>query len=204
MTQINPKDISRCYDLLQHDPEQGLTQLLARDSEQIIGLGLFDNEDDFVMECERYNGLGDLFVGVNPRSNRLLDCYGGLKNRMRSVFVDVSDPTLIDYVTGIVIPGGLALSAEGEQYKREVSLLHDRERFFALGSPIPVGLADDLVNWIVEPDGIWSYRPDQYVQVPGTALMDGSLFTRRATFRRYRPYRLDGLSTAILEAGETN
>lgn len=203
MTLFNPKDVRRCYDLLQHDPEHGFTQLLARDDEQIIGLGMFDNEDDFLSECERYNTLGDLFVGVNPRSVRLLDHYGGLQNRMRSVFVDVSDPTLIDYVTGIAVPRGLPLSEEGAKFKREVSVLHDRSRFFALGSPVPVALADDLVRRIVPLSSAWSYSTGQYVQVPGTALMKGTWFSRRAAFKRYRPYRLDELSDTALADGES-
>ena len=89
MSRFSERDVRRCYDLLQHGPEIGLTQLKAIESGQIIGLGLFDNEDDFVAECSRYNALGNLYVGVNPRSTDLLDQFGGLKNRIRSVWTDI-------------------------------------------------------------------------------------------------------------------
>jgi hypothetical protein len=193
------KDVRRCHDLMQHDPDLGLSQLVAKDAGQIIGLGLFDNEEDFVSECLRYNTLGDLYVGVNPRSFRLIDQFGGLKNRMRSVFVDVSEPSMIDFITGIAVPAAVELTPEASECKREVSSLHDRETFFALGKPLPVELADRFGSMILKEGGSWSYQVDQYVRVPGTALIGGGFFSRRVVFRRYRPFQLAELSDALLE-----
>jgi len=203
VSSFSEKDVRRCYDLLQHDPELGLSQLLAMDSDRIIGLGLFDNEEDFLSECLRYNTLGDLFVGVNPRSIRLLDQFGGLKNRMRSVFVDVSDPSMIDHITGIAVPEGVELSDQARARKRDLSLLHEREMFFALGKPLPISAADHLADWVVGSNRSWSYQVDQYIRVPGTAVAVGGFFSRRVTFRRYRPYQLPEVSDAVLVDSET-
>jgi hypothetical protein len=201
MSLFREKDVRRCYDLLQHDSDIGLSQLLAKDAGQIIGLGLFDNEEDFVSECVRYNTLGNLYVGVNPRSVRLLDQFGGLKNRMRSVFADVSDPSMIDHITGIAVPDRIQLTSEASEYRRDVSRLHDRETFFALGKSLPIGLANRFGSWILKQGGSWTYNPNQYVRVPGTALIGGGYFSRRVIFRRYRPYQLTEISEALLESG---
>ncbi len=48
MGSFSEQDVRRHYDLLQHKPELGLTQLKALAGENIIGVGLFDNEEDFV------------------------------------------------------------------------------------------------------------------------------------------------------------
>jgi len=198
------KDVRRCYDLLQHDPDLGLTPLKAMDSEHIIGIGLFDNEDDFTAECLRYNTLGDLLVGVNPRSTRLLDQYGGLKNRMRSVFVDVTDSSNIEHITGVAVPAGCSLSVNAKAYLRDASLLHDRETFFALGAPLSVEVAEQLKSWLLEPDSAWTYEPNQYIRVAGTALPKARFFSRRVVFRRYRPYRLTEITDAIIEASRSH
>jgi len=58
MKRFHERDVRRFYDLLQHKSGLGLTQLNVLDGENLIGVGLFDNEDDFVDECSRYNTLG--------------------------------------------------------------------------------------------------------------------------------------------------
>ena len=136
MRSFNERDVRRHYDLLQHRPELGLTQLKALDGEDIIGIGLFDNEEDFVSESRRYNGLGDLYVGVNPRSLRLLDEYGGLKNRMRTLFMDVVEKKDIDYVTGVAVPGRERLSGAAQKYRCDASVLFDGEVLFPMNEPI--------------------------------------------------------------------
>lgn len=203
MNLFKERDVRRCYDLLQHDPDLGLTQLKAMDSEQIIGIGLFDNEDDFTAECLRYNTLGDLFVGVNPRSSGLLDQYGGLKNRMRSVFIDVTDSSDVEHITGVAIPHGASLSAQAKPFVRDTSILHDRETFFALGANVTIEATERIKTWFLSRPWI-TYEPDQYIRVPGTALPNGRFFSRRAVFRRYRPYQLTEISDAIIEATESN
>ena len=200
MKLFSEKDVRRCYDLLQHDPDLGLTQLKAMDSGHIIGIGLFENEDDFAAECKRYNTLGDLFVGVNPRSRALLDQYGGLKNRMRSVFTDVTDSTKIVQITGVAVPKGESFSVRAKALLKEACILHDHETFFALGAPLLAEVAEQLKSWLLEPNSSWAYEPNQYMRVPGTALPNGGFFSRRVVFRRYRPYQLTEITDAILEA----
>lgn len=195
MNRLNEKDIRRCYDLLQHDPELGLTQLKAVEKNGIIGIGLFDNEKAFVAECVRYNTLGDLYVGVNPRSRELLDQFGGLRNRMRSLFLDVTADSPIEHITGIAVPKDVSLSGAARDMSGETSVLHDRERFFALGDPVPSARADQVAQWVS--DDAWKYDLRQYVRVAGTALTGGGFFSRRVVFRRYRPYELKDVSDTI-------
>ena len=199
MKRFSEKDVRRCYDLLQHDPESGLTQLKAMDNDGIIGIGLFDNEDDFTAECARYNTFGGLFVGVNPRPLSLLDEFGGLKNRVRSMFVDVAEGAPIKHITGVAVPPEVPVSKLADPFVRETSILHDGEMFFAFGAPVPAKQASRVQNWLTESDS-WPYNVSQYVPVPGTAQPQGGLLSRRVTFRRYRPYVLSEVSDAILAA----
>ena len=183
MRSFNERDVRRHYDLLQHRPELGLTQLKALDGEDIIGIGLFDNEEDFVSESRRYNGLGDLYVGVNPRSLRLLDEYGGLKNRMRTLFMDVVEKKDIDYVTGVAVPGRERLSGAAQKYRCDASVLFDGEVLFPMNEPIRTsqGGREEVRQKIA----FWSYgeihaEPPslmQFVRVIGTAVQGGGGFT---------------------------
>ncbi len=170
------------------------------DTDQIIGTGLFDNEDDFVAECGRYNTLGDLYVGVNPRPLRLLDEYGGLKNRVRSLFVDVTTASDIDQITGVAVGAGVVLSARARGLLREASRLHDKEALFAFGSPLPAGKSEALKKWVTDSD--FDYAIDQYVRVPGTALQNRGFLRPRVRFRQYRPYQLTEISDAIGEGAQ--
>ena len=133
MKRFNKRDVKRIYDLLQHDAEHGLTQLNALDGEDLIGAGLFDNEDDFVSECERYNTLGALWVGINPRSKQLLDEYSGLHNRMRTLITDVVSLKDIACVTGFVASEPLQLTEAALAYQKDVSVLSDGAFFFPNG-----------------------------------------------------------------------
>ena len=202
MSRFSERDVRRCYDLLQHGPEIGLTQLKAIESGQIIGLGLFDNEDDFVAECSRYNALGNLYVGVNPRSPDLLDQFGGLKNRIRSVWTDIWVGAKISLITGVAVPEDVVLSEEATALHGEASVLFDRETFFALGRPVSAISAESVKTWFAGPGGRFDYSTDQDIRIPGTARMDGSLLTRRVVFRRYRPYQLNEISDGIVRGAE--
>lgn len=209
MKSFNERDVRRHYDLLQHVPESGLTHLKAMDGIHIFGVGLFDNEDDFVSECERYNKLGTLYVGVNPRDPDLLDQYGGLHNRMRSLFRDVVESVHVSRVTGIAVPAGQALAPEAKEFSRAATRFSNGDLFFALDSPleIPEGAYDQLESSI----GRWLYGDDstlvpliQFTPVMGTSLTHGSWFRRRYRFRHYRPYVLEGIHTAIGAALEAS
>ena len=204
MGSFKEKDVRRHYDLLQHKPEQGLTQLKAMDGENIIGIGLFDNEDDFVSECHRYNELGSLHAGVNPRSLRLLDDYGGLKNRMRTLFMDVVGETDVDFVTGVAAPGWDGLSEAARRFRKDATVLFDGEILFPMDAPIPVAegggqqAADQLVTWLYGTTEKVSISLLQFTRVMGTALEKrGWLSGSRTKFRKYRPYILEGVSAAI-------
>jgi hypothetical protein len=174
------------------------------ESDQIIGLGLFDNEADFVAECKRYNTLGDLYVGVNPRSLQLLDHFGGLKNRMRSVFTDVTVDLKIEHITGIAVPDEIPLSDQAEALTSEASILHDGDTFFAFGSSLDSGCRRLLRTWVTDPDQSWHYDLHQYIRVTGTALSDAGFFSRRASFKRYRPYQLTEITEAILAMSDAS
>ena len=201
MNPFSERDVRRCYDLLQHDPDVGLTQLKAMDSGRIIGLGLFDNEDDFTSECERYNTHGDLYVGVNPRSPELLDQFSGLTNRMRSVFSDVTEGTEVEHITGIVVPGGVQLATAARALSRDASVLHDQQLFFALDPSVEARCRNSVAQWAATSS--WDYDINQHILVPGTALPNGGFFSRRVTFKRYRPYGLSEVSEAILAMSDS-
>lgn len=207
MRSFSERDVRRHYDLLQHRPELGLTQLKALDGEDIIGIGLFDNEEDFVSESRRYNGLGDLYVGVNPRSLRLLDEYGGLKNRMRTLFMDVVEKKDIDYVTGVAVAGRERLSEAAQKYRRDASVLFDGEVLFPMNEPIRT--SQDNREEVRQKIAFWAYgeihaEPPslmQFVRVIGTSVQGRGWFHRRTRFQKYRPYILDGIASEITGEG---
>ncbi len=203
MKSFSERDVRRHYDLLQHRPELGLTQLKAMDGDHVIGIGLFDNEADFVSECRRYNGLGTLYVGVNPRSNRLLQDYGGLKNRMRTLFMDVVAEGDIDFITGMAVFDPERLVSPARKFLRDASVLTEREVFIPLDTAMPV--SRESLHEVRRRLGIWLYgkgesdRIDvmQCVRVVGTAVPHGGWFKRRAVFKKYRPYIMDGITSEI-------
>ena len=206
MKSFNERDVRRHYDLLQHEPDLGLTQLKAMEGDHIIGIGLFDNEDDFASECERYNGLGDLYVGVNPRSIRLLDDYGGLKNRMRTLFLDVVEAGAIDCVTGVTIPDAKGLSEAARGFLGDASVLSDRDILFPMDGPIPVpqdeyGQVEARISrWFYGEGNLATVSLMQFTRVMGTELPKRGWRRRRARFRKFRPYILEGIAAEI--AGE--
>lgn len=203
MRRFHERDVRRFYDLIQHDAKSGLTQLNAVDGDQLIGVGLFDNEDDFVAECRRYNTLGLLQAGVNPRSSDLLDDYGGLQNRIRTLFSDVVSKRDIACVTGVVIsePGQLAEAALA--YEKDVSVLGDGSLFFPLDEEIsiekdrPNRTAKQIAEWFLGEATLSDIDLAHLVAVPGTSDPDGTFFHPCLRFRKYRPYILEGISTAI-------
>ncbi len=203
MKSFNERDVRRHYDLLQHRPELGLTQMKATDGEHVIGIGLFDNEPDFVSECRRYNGLGTLSVGVNPRSNRLLHDYGGLKNRMRTLFMDVVEEGDIDYVTGLAVRDPKRLARPPRKYLRDASVFADGEVFFPLDKAVPVSrdsrhnVRRQLDVWLFGATDSGGIDPMQFVRVAGTATSDDGWFRRRTAFKRFRPYIMDGITSEI-------
>jgi len=205
MKRFEERDVRRFYDLLQHTPELGFTQLNAVDGDQLIGVGLFDNEEDFVAECKRYNELGQIYAGVNPRSLNLLDAYGGLKNRIRSLFVDVFNDEDIACVTGIVVRDVGQLTDEAQAYMRDISVLDDGRLFFPMDKPLDFQdrsrrkLSRLLASWFFGEADFQNVNLMRMVTVPGTAKQGGFFLRPRVRFRKFRPFILDGISDAILE-----
>ena len=195
MKWFSERDVRRHYDLLQHTEDRGVTALMARDDEQVIGLGLFDNEEDFVSECARYNRNGSLFVGVNPRKVAILDGYGGLRNRIRTLFSDISDTSDVGFVTGLAVPADVSIPSEMAGFARDASVLSDGQKFFALDEPLELdgnaAAFEGALQARIAPN--WSYGLLQYVPVAGTAHPTPHLFRRRFSFKRYRPYFIEGL-----------
>ncbi|MCE2438860.1 MAG: hypothetical protein J4F39_05480 [Candidatus Latescibacteria bacterium] len=203
MKSFSERDVRRHYNLLQHSPELGLTHLKATDGDHVIGIGLFDNQADFVSECRRYNGLGTLYVGVNPRSSHLMEDYGGLRNRMRTLFRDVVTEGDIDFVTGMAVGDPDQLAQPPRKFMRDASVLADGEVFFPLDKAMQVS-PESLPN-VRRRLGVWLYGEVnsggvdlmQFVRVAGTAAPDDGWFRRRTMFRRFRPYIMDGISAEI-------
>ena len=138
MRRFHERDVRRFYDLLQHGAKSGLTQINVMDEDHLIGVGLFDNEDDFAAECRRYNTLGLLQAGVNPRSAQLLDEYGGLQNRIRTLFSDIVSKRDIACVTAVVISEPGQLTEPALAYQKDVSVLGDGALFFPLDGEISI------------------------------------------------------------------
>jgi hypothetical protein len=201
MRWFRERDVRRIYDLLQHKPDLGLTQLVATDGSHIIGLGLFDNEADFVSECRRYNRHGTLTVGVNPRSGRLLDQFGGLRNRMRTLFADVVSEADVTHITGIAVPAAASLSGEVREYVRDASVLDDGRIFLAMDEAVAVagaaGWNEKVVHALFGGPAPVSFSLLQAIPVTGTALAAPGFFRRRHRFVKYRPYLLDGLAARL-------
>lgn len=203
MKRFNERDVRRFYDLLQHDSELGLTQLNAMDGDNLIGVGLFDNADDFVKECNRYNTLGRLRAGVNPRSLDLLDEYGGLENRMRTLIIDVVSLKDIACVTGVVATEPGQLTEAALVYQKDVSVLDEGAFFFPMDKPIPIEdgrpgrLAKQVAQWFFGEATLTKVDLLQMVSVPGTAHPESTWLHPRVRFRKYRPYILDSITAAI-------
>ncbi len=203
MRPFNEKDVRRFYDLLQHKPELGLTQLNALDGANLIGVGLFDNESDFMAECKRYNELGQLYAGINPRALHLLDEYGGLKNRMRTLFVDVVTVSDIAHVTGQVIANKDGLTDAALKFLRDTSRLDDGAYFFPLDKPIVIekekheAVIHAVTKWFLGTSDSFQIDLLQMVPVTGTARPNKTWWYHRFYFQKYRPYILEGIADAI-------
>ena len=198
MSSFNERDVRRHYDLLQHKPELGFTQVKVMDGADVIGLGLFDNEEDFVSECERYNGLGTILAGVSPRSVRLLDDYGGLQNRIRTLFMDVVEESHIDHITGVSVPDPSRLSDEALEFLGDTTVLNDGEHFYPLDEPIPLeGDALAKVSDYFLGPGSPGISVGEFCKVIGSSRIPSTWLRRRIRFRRYRPYILEGISVSI-------
>ena len=212
MKRFHERDVRRFYDLLQHKSDLGLTQLNVMDDENLIGVGLFDNEDDFVAECSRYNTLGLLQAGVNPRSSHLLDNYGGLQNRIRTLFSDVVSKEDIAWVTGVVISEPGQITEAALAYQKDVSVLGDGVLFFPMDREIsiengrgrPNRTARQIAEWFWGEATLSRIDLTSMVPVPGTSDPEGTWFHPRLQFRKYRPYILDGISEAIMNTDETD
>lgn len=202
MQPFKERDVRRFYDLLQHK-DRGVTQLNALDGRNLIGVGLFDNEDDFISECRRYNELGQLYAGVNPRAVRLFDEYGGLKNRMRTLFVDVVSVSDIASVTGVVVEKTVHLTSAAQKYRRDVSRLDDGSLFFPMDAPVAIetgqheAVGKAVFRWFFGPSQDASVDLLQMVPVPGTARPNGTWWRPRFRLQKYRPYILEGIAGAI-------
>lgn len=203
MKRFSERDVRRFYDLLQHDPKIGVTQVNVMDGDHLIGVGLFDNEDDFASECQRYNTLGLLQAGINPRSLDLLGEYGGLKNRIRSLFSDVVSLQDIAAVTGVVASAMGQITEAALVYRKDISVLGDGRLFFPLDEEIviedkrPGRLAKKIAQWFFGEDTLTKVELRRMVSIPGTADPEGTWFHPRIRFRKYRPYVLDGITKAI-------
>lgn len=202
MQPFKERDVRRFCDLLQHK-DRGVTQLNALDGRNLIGVGLFDNEDDFVLECHRYNELGQLYAGVNPRAARLLDEYGGLKNRMRTLFVDVVTVSDVASVTAVVVEKAGDLTPAARKYMRDVSRLDDGSLFFPMDAPVAIeagqyeAVGNAVLRWFFGSSQNVSADLLQMVPVPGTAKPNGTWWRPRFRFQKYRPYILEGIAGAI-------
>lgn len=203
MRRFHERDVRRFYDLLQHGAKSGFTQINVMDEDHLIGVGLFDNEDDFVAECRRYNALGLLQAGVNPRSAQLLDEYGGLQNRIRTLFSDIVSKRDIACVTAVVISEPGQLTEAALAYQKDVSVLGDGALFFPLDGEIsiekdrPNRTAKQIAEWFLGEATLSDIDLTHMVAVPGTADPEGTFFHPRLRFRKYRPYILEGISAAI-------
>ena len=114
------------------------------------------------------------------------------------MFTDVTEGTEIEHVTGIAVPGSVRLSPEASKFRRETSILHDRELFFPLETSLDARAAGQIARWVTGSTESWTCDVTHFVRVPGTAIQGGGFFSRRVKFRRYRPYLLAEVSEAIL------
>ena len=204
MKSFDEGEVRRLYDLLQHNPDLGLTQLNVLDGDHLIGVGLFDNAEDFVSECRRYNTLGQIYAGVNPRTKKLLDQYAGLKNRLRSLFVDVVTDDDLACVTGVAVKDVGQLTEGALAFRKDVSILDDGTWFFPMDAPLNFQgqnnnqLQKRLAEWFFGEADFQNVNLSRLMAVPGTARAGATRFRPRVRFKKYRPYILEGISTAIL------
>ncbi|MBN1530747.1 MAG: hypothetical protein JW895_16920, partial [Thermoleophilaceae bacterium] len=96
----DPEAIRATYRWLAH-AEHGVSEVrVIRPGKGIVGIGFFDDEDDFVSECVRTNAAGNVYVGIQPRPRRLLDLAPNAVRPLRSGAgrkdIEVVTATVID------------------------------------------------------------------------------------------------------------
>lgn len=96
----DPEVIRSTYRWLAHS-EHGVSEVrVIRPHRGIAGIGFFDDEDAFVSECARTNTAGNVYVGIQPRPQRLLDLAPNAVRPLRSGAgrsdIEVLTATVID------------------------------------------------------------------------------------------------------------
>lgn len=97
---INTKNIREFYRRL--NPRYGVTELVVIDpgKKGVIATGFFDNENDFVSWCQRYNGKYNIYAGRNPRPGRLFSGFES-RNRLEARIRRRAKDTDITHITAI-------------------------------------------------------------------------------------------------------
>jgi len=102
MKELRPdaEAIRATYRWLAH-AEHGVSEVrVIRPGKGIVGIGFFDDEDAFVSECVRTNAAGNVYVGIQPRPQRLFDqapnAVRPLKSGAGRKDIEVVTATVID------------------------------------------------------------------------------------------------------------
>ena len=125
-------DVVSTYRFLAHQ-DRGVTELrVIAPGRGIIGIGYFDNEDAFVKACDKANGTGNVYVGIQPRPKRLLEQASNRVVHLRKGSKDED----IEWLTSIVI------DIDPERPKHTAATEDELKKAIARG--------EQISDWLVE------------------------------------------------------
>ena len=206
-SKFNEREVRRHYRLLRHERKEWMTEVKATIGRRTIGIGFFDNAEDFVRESYRYDGVANLYTGVNPRSMESLSKWRGLRNRIRTLFSEVASEDDVNVVTAVLAGKDTPLSINAQNHLKEVSMFSEGELFFLLDLPIPVDHENrarvkvSIARWLCGPTfRVPEYHLDRSVRIMGTRIVVGEEPGAVVRFKKYRPEPIRGLSRIILSA----
>lgn len=94
-------DVRATYRFLAH-PGRGVSELrIIAPRRGILGIGYFDNEDAFVQACDKANGTGNVYVGIQPRPARFMEQASNRVARLRHGAKDDDVPCVVAIVIDI-------------------------------------------------------------------------------------------------------
>lgn len=96
---IHEEDVRATYRFLGH-AGRGVTELRVISPKRgVVGIGYFDNEDAFVQACAGVNGAGNVYLGIQPRPESLLEQS---KNQIRKLRKGAREED-VSWVTAVVL-----------------------------------------------------------------------------------------------------
>jgi len=151
---FSEKDVRLTYQYLNHQ-SHGVTEVrVIRPQGGIVGIGYFDNEDDFVAACKAHNGRANIYAGIQPRPNRFLK---DAPNQVRALNRGATDDD-IETITSVVIDIDPTRPKHSASTEDELALAVERGKVVSgdldgrgFVPPVPNMSGNGLQLWLATP-----------------------------------------------------